>query len=219
MASHELRTPLSVILSSVDLLEMMQDRNVNTKENTKEQLNQIKEEINRMVTLMNELLLVSKIEADKIDFKVEQINIHSFVHALIDEQFMPWKDGRTIQLIIDTNEKTILADKFMLRHVLLNLFTNALKYSPFKKSPICTVIFNKQGWQISIEDFGIGIPENEKNHLFKSFFRASNVRQISGTGIGLVIVKFFCEKHKAKIFIKSNLGKGTKITLKFPYKL
>lgn len=216
MASHELRTPLSVILSSVELLEMMQEQNVFTKTNTSEQLNQIKDEINRMVTLMNELLLVSKIEAGKIDFNAEEIHINKFINSIIEEQFNPWKDGRTIAFVNSNNQKTIVADKFMIRHIILNLFTNAFKYSPLKKAPICSLSFTNKSWQISIEDFGIGIPKNEKNNLFKSFFRASNVRQISGTGIGLVIVKFFCEKHNGKISIKSDLGKGTKITLTFP---
>lgn len=216
MASHELRTPLSVILSSVELLEMMQEQNVYTKANTSEQLNQIKDEINRMVTLMNELLLVSKIEAGKIDFNAEEIPIDAFIQSIIKEQFSPWKDGRTITFINNAKQKTIVADKFMIRHIFLNLFTNALKYSPLKKAPICTLIFTNKNWQISIEDFGIGIPKNEKNNLFKSFFRASNVKQISGTGIGLVIVKFFCEKHQGKISIKSEQGKGTTIMLTFP---
>jgi len=216
MVSHELRTPLTVILSSVELIDAMKDAAMLTEDELSEQLLQVKGEVNRMVQLMNELLIVSKIETGKIEYKEESIQLDQFVSDIIKEQFAPWKDGRVIEYLNEDKERMIRADKMMLRHIVQNVVENAFKYSAGKEPPVLSLKFEAKRWHLCVKDFGIGIPEQDINRLYKSFFRASNTRGIPGTGIGLVITKFFCEKHMAAIQIDSKENSGTTITIHFP---
>jgi signal transduction histidine kinase len=108
-------------------------------------------------------------------------------------------------------------DKVLMSQVLINLLSNAVKYSIGKPNPEVSLEYQKDNFTIIVKDKGIGIPANQQKNIFNSFFRANNVENIQGTGLGLVIVKKFVEMHKGKISFTSTLGIGTSFKLKFPY--
>ena len=217
MVSHELRTPLTVISSSAEILELMlqtgkgyEDVCIYTK--------QIIDEVEKMTSFMQDLLMVSKIEAGKIVVQTALVDIVAFVKRTISNGFNPWKDGRIVDFSIKREPKKAAIDQKMLEHALQNLLQNAFKYSAGKSNPKLRIAFSNTYFTISVVDDGIGIPQKEVIELFSSFFRASNTANISGTGIGLVVTKYFTEQHKGYAAVKSILNKGSIFTLKLPYK-
>ena len=120
-------------------------------------------------------------------------------------------------MTIKRKQQSANIDTSLLEHSLQNILQNAFKYSAGKLSPIVHVGFSKTYFTISVVDDGIGIPEKDIPKLFSSFFRASNTGNISGTGIGLMVAKYFTEQHKGNIAFKSKVNKGSIFTLKLPY--
>ena len=216
MVSHELRTPLTVISSSAEILELMlqagksyEDVTIYTK--------QIIDEVEKMTAFMQDLLMVSKIEAGKIEINPKQTDIVHFLKGIISNGFSPWKDGRQTEFLVKRTPAKAAIDSTMLQHALQNLLQNAFKYSAGKASPKLRVAFSNTYYTISVIDDGIGIPPNEIEKLFTSFFRATNTGNISGTGIGLIVTKYFTEQHKGYVSVKSRVNKGSIFTLKLPY--
>ena len=216
MVSHELRTPLTVISSSAEILDLMlqtgksyEDVSIYTK--------QIIDEVEKMTSFMQDLLMVSKIEAGKIVVKTEEVDITHFVKNVIHNGFKPWKDGRSADLTLKRIPSKAFIDEKMLDHALQNLLHNAFKYSSGKSNPKVRIAFSKTYFTISVVDDGIGIPASEVQNLFTSFFRATNTSNISGTGIGLIVTKYFTEQHKGYVAVKSGINKGSIFTLKLPY--
>jgi len=107
----------------------------------------------------------------------------------------------------------------LISQIVTNLATNALKYSIGKPAPVLTVDWGEDLFSISVRDFGIGIPKIDQQSLFQTFYRASNVENIQGTGLGLVIVKQFTDLHGGKIFIESDVNVGTCVKLEFSYQI
>ncbi len=114
-----------------------------------------------------------------------------------------------------SQKKSVWIDVVQLKHILCNLIDNAFKYSTSKKAPILRVSMRKKSWSLLLIDHGIGIPHAELNSLFKAFVRCSNVGNIEGTGVGLMIVKYFITLNKGSITVRSSEGKGTAFLLEF----
>ncbi len=216
MVSHELRTPLAVISSGAELIQMMLEVGKPANE-IETYTNQILKEVERMTTFMNDLLMVSKIEAGKIEYYPKQTNISNFIEELIEQNFAPSKDGRTLTITTKGIEQPVFFDEKMLRHILQNLIDNAFKYSISKVAPNIRIRFSKTYVTIAVIDHGIGIHQEDIAKLFSSFSRGRNVKDIAGTGIGLVVVKYFIEQHNGSISIKSKLDKGSIFSFKIPY--
>ncbi|MDE3236552.1 MAG: PAS domain S-box protein [Bacteroidota bacterium] len=217
MVSHELRTPLSIIQSSAEILELLQQDNSIEPAELQSYTTRIVDEVKNLKDLMDELLLVSRIESDKINFDPSEIDIVAFVDGLVKQQYQPWKDGRSMQVETRGTSKPVSADRFMMRHILNNVIDNAFKYSLDKESPVIRIFFGHDHWSIVCKDFGIGIPENDIHELGNSFRRGSNVGEIQGTGLGLVVVRYFVTKHNGTVSYESEAGKGTVVRLSFPY--
>ena len=216
MVSHELRTPLTVISSSAEILELMLQAGKGYEEVTV-YTKQIIDEVEKMTAFMQDLLMVSKIEAGKIEINTKQTDIAKFVNNVISNGFNPWKDGRKVEMQIKREPIAAAIDENMLQHALQNLLQNAFKYSSGKNNVKVRVAFSKTYFTITVSDDGIGIPANELEKLFTSFFRATNTGNISGTGIGLIVTKYFTEQHKGNVFVRSQINKGSIFTLKLPY--
>lgn len=219
MVSHELRTPLSIILSSAELLEMF----AGTSDGQKGKLVQtytgrIVQQVDKMTQLISEFLFLSKVEAGKVPYHPQPVNLVVFLQKLLDDMYRPWRDGRAVDFSVKGEGQLVMGDELMLTHAFSNLLNNAFKYSPGQPSPKIRLAFYKKSWEVLIADQGIGIQPGQLKKLFQPFTRGANVGTIEGSGFGLNIVKIFVKMHKGKIKVRSSEGKGTAIQVSFPCK-
>ncbi len=218
IASHQFRTPLTTILSSVDILNMLMDSVAEAKQKQFEKhYARIADEVNRMTGLINDVLTISKIESGKITTFFEHANLVEFCKLLISSNFERTTDNRTVNFTVEGTPRDIFMDKKLMTHIITNLLSNAFKYSPKKGNPELKLNFTSQYLIITVTDEGIGIPPESKNNIFTSFFRAKNVNDFEGTGLGLVITKKFVELHRGTIDFTSEIGKLTTFQIVIPY--
>jgi PAS domain S-box-containing protein len=220
MASHEIRTPLAVISSSTGILQSFGDRlNAEKKDG---HLKTIQATIKKMTQLLDDVLMINRAEAAKMEFKPQASDIIAFCHRLKEEIELTTTQ-HTIDLLFNldapmTDGSLIVQfDQKLLQQILNNLLTNAIKYSP--ENNLVNFILTKENEQLvfTISDHGIGIPEADQLNLFASFYRGSNVGNISGTGLGLSIVKKCLDLHHGTISVDSRVGEGTTFTVMIPY--
>jgi signal transduction histidine kinase len=217
ITSHELRTPLAVIMSSAEIIDMIVSKpNADAKIKPENYTQKILSEVNRITDILNDLLIVGQIETGKIKFKPEAVCIKEYIYKIIEENFAPYKDGRMLEYKLQEDERKVHLDKNLMRHVVVNLIGNAFKYSPNKRAPILEVTQTNSEVKMIVKDFGIGIPKKDLENLFQTFYRASNVGNISGTGVGLMIVEHAIHTHKGRIELESKEGVGTTITIYIP---
>jgi signal transduction histidine kinase len=217
ITSHEIRTPLSVILSSAEIIDLtLPKENPNLIVNPKDYTQTIMQEVHNVTNILNELLIVGSIESPNSKFKGEMVEIQSFVVSSTTK-YLPFIDGRALQVFYSVEpSEQIFIDKKLMKHALDNLLNNAFKYSSGKKDPILSIFKKDDNLIFSIQDFGIGIPADEVNNLFHSFYRASNVSNISGTGIGLMVVEHAAKMHKGAVEVYSILNELTVFKLIIP---
>lgn len=221
MASHEFRTPLSTIMSSTELLRFIsdkEDQNI-SKEQLMVHLDRIINQIKRLDNVINDVLILEKNEQGKIKINSQPINIKGLISTLISEIQEGKNFTQKVSLHFPENEKLIYSDSVWLTHIVRNVVENALKYSPpGSRSPKLTLSYKTRGIEISVKDYGVGIPIEDQKYIFDSFFRSQNVSNIKGTGLGLSIVAEFVKKLKGKIKLKSEPGQGSEFIIKLPYK-
>lgn len=213
MTSHEFRTPLTTILSSAELL---QDYGYKWTEDKKLQhLQRIQIAVKHMIGMLNDVLLIGKAEAGKLDYQPILLDLVQFCHDLVEELQLT-ANNHTIVFYSHEFSISAYVDDKLLRQILNNLLSNAIKYSP-KGGSVQLELYCEQGEAIfHIQDEGIGIPAKDQDQLFNSFHRASNVGNISGTGLGLAIVKKSVELLTGKVLVQSEVGVGTKFTVTIP---
>lgn len=220
--SHEARTPLAVIMSSASMLtqyfeKMAQERRI-------EHLDRIINQTRYMTALMDDLLIISRARMGKLEFKPEPMDLGIFLRERLDE--IAAAAGTNYRLIMDMewHIETIQADPKLLRHILINLLNNAVKYSPdggevrlsLRRESEVTEAGPRSVAVIRVSDQGIGIPEKDQKRLFEPFHRASNTQGITGTGLGLSIVRASVVQHGGRIKVESAEGKGTTFTVVLP---
>lgn len=166
---------------------------------------------------MNNILLFGRNISKEPTLNSKKIILSSLVNSVIANYFSKEPDGRKVVLTENNNKKVFLLDELFFTYILTNILSNAFKYSSGCKNPELNIVYGKDAAKIMIRDYGIGIPKDELNKLFSSFFRGSNTSTIQGSGLGLVVAKQFMELHNGKIEIESELGKGTLVTLIIPY--
>ncbi len=214
MVSHEFRTPLGIIQSSAEILDDYFDR-LDTRER-QEHLDSIQKNTRRMAALMEEVLLIGSFDAGKMEFKPAPLDLHQFARLLVDEVHSATERRCPVQLALEDLPGSAHADKRLLRHLLSNLLTNAVKYS----NPGCPVHLQliREGAEAvcRIRDEGIGIPDADREWLFSAFHRGQNVGDRPGTGLGLVIVKRCVDLHGGSISVESVPGQGTTMTVRLP---
>ena len=209
VASHQFRTPLSVIQSNTELLEMLYATEKKQEPETYVKVtNRITEAISKMTDLMDDVLTLGKLDAGKVSFTPECLDLVKFCKELTKEFNAVQLDGRSIALITEGEPSQVNLDAKLLSHSLSNLISNAFKYSIGKKAPVLSIYFKQTEVILSVRDSGIGIPEQEQLHLFEPFFRANNVAEVQGTGLGLSIAKEYVEVNNGTISAKSILGEG-----------
>ncbi len=214
MVSHEFRTPLGIIMSSAEILADYLERL--DPEERLSHLESITRNARRMGGMMEEVLVLSRLDAGKMDFKPEPLDVSGFCARLVDEVLSSTDRRCPIQLHVGDIAETALMDESLARHILTNLITNAVKYSEPGMAVEMNVTPENLDLVCVIRDRGIGIPEAEQSCLFSAFHRAGNVGQRQGTGLGLVIVKRCVELHGGSINLESRVGKGTTVTVRLP---
>lgn len=214
MASHEFRTPLSAVLSSADLIELYTKGSPDDKR--LKHVNRIKSAVTNLTNILDDFLSLSKLEEDRIMVEFSHIYLPDFFAGTVDELKSLLKPGQEIRHVEEVPDIEILTDKKILKNILFNLLSNAIKYSGNDKPIDCIVKKQDNMLVIKIIDQGIGIPEEDQQHLFTRFFRAHNAENIQGTGLGLNIVRRYLDLLDGDITFKSQLGKGSTFTVHIP---
>lgn len=220
--SHELRTPIAVILSGIQLIEVnIKSNEAQNKKNLFNYVKTIKQNCYRLLRLVNNIIDVTKFDAGFKKLELKNFNIISLVED-ITSSVVEYAELKEITLIFDTDEeeRTIAIDPDKIERIMLNLLSNAIKFTPKNGYIFVKVSNESNNVIISIEDTGIGIPNEKKEMIFEKFHQIDNTftRRNEGSGIGLSIVKSFVELHDGKISVSSELGKGCKFIVEFPVK-
>ena len=212
--SHEFRTPLGITMSAVELLRHYEDR-LPPEEKT-QLYDDIHTATKNMAGLMEQVLVLGRVDAGKLPYKPAPLDIDALALKLTDESLSATNRKCPIAWSAVNDLSGAHADEALLRHIFTNLLSNGVKYSPVG----ATVYFRacREGLMavFTVQDGGIGIPEAEIPELFEAFHRASNVDDIPGTGLGLVISKRCAELHGGSIQVKSAPGEGTTFTVGIP---
>jgi PAS domain S-box-containing protein len=213
MASHEFRTPLSTILSSASL--SAQYTLTEQQDKREKHYQKIKSSVTSLTGILNDFLSLSRLEEGKVEVHFEDVDFNIFCIEMAEEINPLLKQGQHIFVKHSHESMTLKMDKKLMKMILLNLLTNASKYSGEGAEIHCIVKKDNNALEIDIIDQGIGIPDEDKPHMFDRFFRASNAMNIKGTGLGLNIVKRYVELMGGSIKFKSELGKGSTFTVSF----
>jgi len=212
MASHEFRTPLTTILSSASLIGRYESSEQQL--NREKHVEKIKSAVVNLTGILNDFLSLSKLEEGKVEIKLDQVDLKQLCTEVKSEVKGMLKGKRKINHTIVNGSHTYISDKRILKNILFNLVTNAIKYS--QEDIECEFKYSEDNIILTIEDHGIGIPEKDQKHLFSRFFRASNVTNIQGTGLGLNIVRRYVTLLNGDISFESTHEIGTKFIVKLP---
>jgi signal transduction histidine kinase len=214
LVSHEFRTPLGITMSAVELLRGYFDRL--SKEKREELLDDIHESTLRMSGMMEQVLLLGRVEAGKLSLNAVPIDLHEFGAKFVDEMHSATNRKCEVQFRAEGDLEGARGDESLVRHALANLISNAVKYSPAGRDVDFLVRREGNDAVFTVRDYGIGIPETDQVRLFEAFHRAKNVGETPGTGLGLLIVKRCVELHHGTINFESREGQGTTFTVRFP---
>ena len=215
MASHEFRTPLSTVLSSASLLGKYTTTEQQDKRNR--HIDKIKNSVKHLNDILEDFLSLGKLDEGKVRVDLTEFDLLEFINETIEEmKGLLKKDQQMIPGY--SGDRTIHSDKKLLKNIIINLITNAIKFSEEGSDIyIQTKVENGSAF-ISVIDKGIGIGKEDQDHLFSSFFRGANATNIAGSGLGLHIVKRYTDLLKGDVHLQSELGKGTTLIITIPVK-
>ena len=215
--SHELKTPITSIMGYSDtLLECEYD-----EETRKKFLTVISSEARRMAKLVTDLLTLSRYDNKKVTQEVTTFDLGELVKKCQEKlRFQIEEKGHNVECFVTASVPPVVADKYGIERVVLNILSNAIKYTPDKGNIKVYVGFVYNDAYIKIIDNGIGIPKEDLSRIFERFYRVDKARsrELGGTGLGLSIAKEILNKNKGSIDIKSEVGKGTEVVIRIPTK-
>lgn len=213
VASHELKTPLAGIKVYAQILERRLGKKHDTQ--TSHYLRQMNKQIDRLSSLVMELLDIRRIEEGKITFNTEPFNIGNLIQEIVSDV-----SGTTKHKITVTGSKNIdiVADRDRIGQVLVNLLSNAIKYSPSRKNISIKYSKNSDVVVVRVQDFGSGIPQNDQKKIFERFYQTEGREKDynASLGLGLYISKEIIERHGGKIWVKSKVGRGSSFFFTLP---
>ena len=215
MASHEFRTPLTTVLSSASLISKYTSGDEQEKRD--KHIQRIKKSVNNLNDILEDFLSLGKLNEGKLETLLEEINLGELIADTLDEMKAIIKKDQYFELELrkDCNGFT---DKKLFRNIIINLVSNAVKFSEEGAKIVIRGNVKDGLASISVIDQGIGISDNDKGHLFSSFFRAANATNIQGTGLGLHIVKRYVDLLGGKVSVESELHRGTTVNFTIPVK-
>jgi PAS domain S-box-containing protein len=214
MVSHEFRTPLGIIQSSAELLREFHPRMQAGERD--EQLDSITRNTRRMARMMEDILVLSRLEAGKLEFQPAPLDFKAYCARVVDEVSSATNNRCAIELSLKSIPAEAHADERLLGHILPNLLSNGVKYS--EPGATVSLAVERDGCDAVciVTDKGIGISEADQQRLFTAFHRGGNVGTRPGTGLGLLLVKSCAELHGGKVRVKSRIGRGTIVTVTLP---
>jgi len=213
MTSHEFRTPLTTMMSSLSLIIKYGEKN--DKENQLKHIGKIKTSINNLTDILNDFLSISKLEEGEIRNMPGDLNLKIFLSEILPEMQSMTKGGQKINLKYSGGE-IVFIDKNLLKNILFNLISNAIKFSADGEPIGIAIKVLKASIIISVKDNGIGISKEDQKHLFETFFRGQNATHIQGTGLGLNIITKYAELMNGSLDFESIENKGTTFTITIP---
>jgi PAS domain S-box-containing protein len=213
LASHEFRTPLSTILSSAFLVKQYAGEEEQGKRN--KHIQRIVSSVNLLTDILNDFLSVGRIEEGKIQVRAINFDVNELFQNVIQEMQGITKEGQEVDYLhVGTTQVTL--DPALLKHIVMNLLGNAIKFSGKDTTILLRTYRKEDEFKLVVADRGIGMSQEDQQHLFERFYRGTNVSNIQGTGLGLHIVSKYSELMNGSISCESELGKGTTFTLTFP---
>lgn len=210
--SHELKTPLTAILASAEIIAMP----ATTQETSAHFAGNIIKEANRLITLVNDIIKLSKLDDKSFEPELEDVDLYELAKD-VESTLLPIADSCKVKLEL-YGEKTMLKGMpTVLSEIIYNLADNAIKYNKENGKVMITVAPVNGKATLIVEDTGIGISKDDQSRVFERFYRVdkSHSKEVGGTGLGLSIVKHGVEHHNGKITLESEPDKGTKITVVF----
>ena len=213
MASHEFRTPLSTILSSASLIGKY--KNTEEEDKRHKHVDRIKSAVTNMTLILNDFLSAGKLEEGKITVNLVKIDIPAYINESLNELSNFLKPGQVVNYS-HQGDNFFVCDRQFLKNMIINMVSNASKFSPENKPIDITTKNSKNELQLTVKDHGMGIPVDEQKNLFERFFRAKNASNIQGTGLGLNIVSKYIEVLNGTITFESELNIGTTFYIKLP---
>lgn len=226
--SHELRTPIAVIMSSNQLLELniKKEKSIYEKstynESNLQKTNIIKQNCNRLIRLTNNIIDIAKIDSGFMNLKTKNIDIVFLIESIANS-VIPYAATKNIDIVFDTNEEEVIMsiDPDKIERIILNLMSNAIKFSQENTNIYVTVEKSEDTLMCSVKDTGIGMEQKHLDNIFERFTQIDDimVRKNEGSGIGLSLVKSFINLHGGDIKVKSSVGEGSEFTVYLPIKL
>ncbi len=214
LVSHEFRTPLGITMSAVELLRHHSARL--SRDKTTELLEDIHSSTLRMSGLMEQVLILGRVEAGKNAYHPTALDLVELCDKITDEGLSATNRRCPVNFKSSGDFTDAQADEGLIRHIFSNLLSNAVKYSP-QDSPVDFHLQRHGDSAVfTVRDKGIGIPQADQIRLYEAFHRASNVGEVPGTGLGLLLVKRCVDLHQGTIRVESAEGKGTTFTVKLP---
>jgi len=214
--SHEFRTPLTAIQG---FSETLLAGAMNDPQNRDRFLGIIVEHSRRLARLTEDLLMLSKMDADRLELEIRRLPVEQLVSSCI-ETSQPRAIEKDLQLSVNLakNIPDIAGDRRRLTEVLQNLLDNAIQYTPSGGKIIVTAEAKDSEVVIAVSDTGIGIPEADQPRIFERFYRVdvARSREVGGTGLGLSIAKHLMEAHGGKLWVESEVGRGSQFHFSVP---
>jgi signal transduction histidine kinase len=215
MLSHDIRNPLNTILLAAGLLQNNDEKL--TQEKKLNHLKMIRSAIKNMAQLLDEVSFIGKADSGKLQCQLYPLNLEAFCHQILEDTHLTALEKRvTIEFTSSGDFSSTLWDENLLRHILGNILSNAIKYSYPDSKVKFELTRQEKTVTFKIQDWGIGISTKDQNQLFIPFHRGENVSGISGTGMGLAIVKKCVEAHGGEIAFESQIDVGTTFTVTLP---
>ena len=211
--SHELKTPLTSISGYAEIIEA----GIVKEEDISRFAGKIHEEAMRLLTLVNDILKISRLDEDVDLPEKESVDLYSLSEQILS-RLQPQAEKRDIHMELSGDHESVLGQRQVLDDMVFNLCDNAIKYNKEQGSLAVRIQKTEEGICLSVQDTGVGIPYEHRDRIFERFYRVekSHSKELGGTGLGLSIVKHGAQLHDAQIRVNSTVGQGTTITLIFP---
>ncbi len=218
MVSHEFRTPMAVIKSTMDILRLRKDDL--TADELERRLAGVDLQIDRLTQLLSDVMFINRDEQVGQSPRADEISLHQFFGQLAEATSIAFPDHRPVNVAGQCeNHPFVYMDIPLMQQIFMNLFSNAMKYSPWDGIVTCRYTCDGDKLAVTISDNGIGIPAKDQAQLFDTFHRAKNVGNIPGTGLGMAIIQRAVTALQGSITFTSEEGKGTTFTVTLPLQL